>query len=192
MLSNAYVTGFGASKRVVILRQCAPENGSAGSTFIFGHEAGTTSSNHIRNGLSFFRRGPAISLFCALLDLARWEVSSKVYGRRMGVLCCSTAHTGRILFLSSPIVNGYTRMQEHNADVFGLELITASFPIHRRWPLTLSGHGRNRSRRSQFRSIYYLLDVFSPPLAERLVFAHTTIHGQKSVAEYIKPEEAAA
>src|SRR5207244_5943677 len=33
-----------------------------------------------------------------------------------------------LLFVSSPIINGYSRMQEHAADVYGLEVIHGLVP----------------------------------------------------------------
>jgi STE24 endopeptidase len=71
---NAYVTGFGASKRVVIydtlLKKMSPQE----TLFVFGHESGHYVLNHIRNGILFifFRRAAARALsgvssakFCA-------------------------------------------------------------------------------------------------------------------------------
>src|SRR5262249_7955684 len=51
---NAYVIGFGASKRVVIydtlLKKMSPQE----TLFVFAHESGHYVLNHIRNGILFF------------------------------------------------------------------------------------------------------------------------------------------
>ena len=51
---NAYVTGFGASKRVVVwdttIQKMTPDE----TLFIFGHEAGHYVLNHIQQGFLFF------------------------------------------------------------------------------------------------------------------------------------------
>jgi Zn-dependent protease with chaperone function len=98
------------------------------------------------------------------------------------------------MFLSSPIVNGYSRMQEHNADVFGLELIHDIIP----------NSGQVAAHAFQAMGELDLADpnpppfitfwMYShPPLAERLVFAHTyNPWGKNQSPKYIKLQSSLA
>jgi len=193
---NAYVTGFGASKRVVIydnvLRKMTPHE----ALFIFGHEAGHYVLNHIRNGFLFFAVVLLVSLFCAyqLLHgiLARWGSRWKVYGPQdWGALAVLLLILEGIIFLSSPIVNGYTRMQEHNADVFGLELIHGIVPNSSQ----VAAHAFQAMGEIDLADpnppAFITFWMYShPPLAERLVFAHGYDPWAKNQSpKYIKPQK---
>jgi STE24 endopeptidase len=175
---NAYVTGFGASKRVVIydtlLKKMTPEE----TLFIFGHESGHYVLNHIRNGILFFSAMLLLALFLAywLLNalLDRWGLKWKIYGPHdWAALTILLLLIDGMAFLSSPVVNGFSRIQEHNADVFGLELIHGIVP----------GSGQVAAHSFQAMGENDLADpnpppfitfwlYTHPPLAERLVFAH--------------------
>ena len=130
---NAYVTGFGASKRVVVwdttIQKMTPDE----TVFIFGHEAGHYVLNHIQQGFCFSR--PYLSRLCT-------SVIADFTGRfRVGVRAGSSMEwrTGQIIdgdalllqimvFLCLPIQNGFTRAQEHAADIYGLEVIHGIVP----------------------------------------------------------------
>ena len=175
---NAYVTGFGASKRVVIydtlLKKMTPQE----TLFIFGHESGHYVLNHIRNGILFFAAMLLLALVLAywLLNalLDRWGLKWKIYGPHdWAALAILLLLIDGMAFLSSPVVNGYSRLQEHNADVFGLELIHGIVP----------GSGQVAAHSFQAMGENDLADpnpppfitfwlYTHPPLADRLVFAH--------------------
>jgi STE24 endopeptidase len=176
---NAYVIGFGASKRVVIydnvIQKMTPEE----TLFIFGHESGHYVLNHIRNGFVFFAAVLLITMYAAyrLLHaiLARWGTRWKVYGPQdWGALAVLMLFLEGIAFFSSPVINGYRRVQEHDADIFGLELIHSVVP----------NSSQVAAHAFQVLGEIDLADpnpppfitfwIYShPPLAERLVFAHT-------------------
>ena len=176
---NAYVTGFGASKRVVIFDNTIQKLTPQETLFIFGHEAGHYVLNHIRNGFLFFAVVSLIVLYAAyrLLQtmLARWGTSWKVYGPQdWGALAVLLLILEGILFLSSPIINGYSRLQEHAADVFGLELIHGIVPNSAQ----VAAHAFQALGEIDLADpnppAFITFWMYShPPLAERLVFAHS-------------------
>jgi len=193
---NAYVTGFGASKRVVIydnvLRKLTPQE----TLFIFGHEAGHYVLNHIRNGFVFFAAVLLISLFCAyrLLNgvLDRWGTRWKVYGPQdWGALAVLLLILEGIMFLCSPVVNGYSRIEEHDADVFGLELIHGIVPNSSQ----VAAHAFQAMGEIDLADpnppAFITFWMYShPPLAERLVFAHTyDPWGKNQSPKYIKTQK---
>jgi len=175
---NAYVTGFGASKRVVIYDNLVQKMTPEETLFVFGHESGHYVLNHIRNGFLFFAAILLIALYTAyrLLKAAvdRWGSRWKIYGPQdwaaLGVLMLILQ---AIMFFSSPVANGFSRMQEHNADVFGLELIHGIVPNSSQVAAhafqAMGEHDLADPNPPPFITFW----MYShPPLAERLVFAH--------------------
>jgi len=176
---NAYVTGFGASKRVVIYDTTIQKMTPQETLFIFGHESGHYVLNHIRNGFIFLAIVLLVSLYATyrLLNgtLLRWGTRWKIYGPQdWAALAVLLLILEGIVFMSSPIINGYSRAEEHDADVFGLELIHGIVP----------NSGQVAAHAFQAMGELDLADpnppafitfwMYShPPLAERLVFAHT-------------------
>jgi Zn-dependent protease with chaperone function len=176
---NAYVTGFGASKRVVIYDNTIQKMTPQETLFIFGHESGHYVLNHIRNGFFFFAIVSLIVLYAAyrLLDavLAYWGARWKVYGPQdWGALAVLLLILEGILFFSSPLINGYSRTQEHAADVFGLELIHGIVPNSSQ----VAAHAFQALGEIDLADpnppAFITFWMYShPPLAERLVFAHS-------------------
>ncbi|HEY1424692.1 MAG TPA: M48 family metallopeptidase [Candidatus Acidoferrum sp.] len=175
---NAYVTGFGASKRVVIWDTTIQKMTPQETLFIFGHEAGHYVLNHIRNGFFFFALVLLIALYLAyrLLNgmLDRWGAGWKVYGPQdWGALAVLLLILEGIMFFSSPIINGFSRAEEHAADVFGLELIHGIVPNSAQ----VAAHAFQALGEQDLADPnpppFITFWMYShPPLAERLVFAH--------------------
>jgi Zn-dependent protease with chaperone function len=192
---NAYVTGFGASKRVVIydtlLQKMAPQE----TLFVFGHESGHYVLNHIRDGFLFFSVLLLAGLYVAyrLLNVAleRWGSLWKVYGPQdWAALAVLLLIIETLAFLSSPVVNGYSRAEEHQADVFGLEAIHGIVPNSSQ----VAAHAFQAMGESDLADpnpppfITFWLYTH-PPLAERLIFAHSyDPWGKNQSPKYIKEQ----
>jgi len=190
---NAYVTGLGASKRVVIFDNTIQKLTPQETLFVFGHEAGHYVLNHIRNGFLFFAIVSLIVLYGAyrLLHniLARWGTRWKVYGPQdWAALAVLLLILEGIMFLSSPIINGYSRVQEHAADVFGLELIHGIVPNSAQ----VAAHAFQALGEIDLADpnppAFITFWMYShPPLAERLVFAHSyDPWGKNQQPKYVK------
>jgi len=176
---NAYVTGFGASKRVVVWDTTIQDTTPDETLFIFGHEAGHYVLGHVRDGLIFF----ALALFAALYIsyralhwvLDRWGKRWKIYGQRdWAALAVILLIFQLLMFLSSPIVNGFSRMQEHHADIYGLEVIHGLVPNS----AEVAAHAFQILGEVDLSDpnppAFITFWLYShPPLAERLVFAHS-------------------
>jgi STE24 endopeptidase len=125
---NAYVTGIGASKRVVVwdntLRTMTPGQ----TLFVFGHEMGHYVLNHMWNGIALACCGALVLLFGAWRLLPRIGVQVGDLGSFPALLLAMAVFD----FVSTPLVNGVTRMQEHNADIYGLEVIHGIVPDSQR------------------------------------------------------------
>lgn len=123
---NAYVTGFGASKRVVVWDTTIAKATPDEISFIFGHEMGHYVLNHIYKGIAFsavlllvlFRLGYAGVQWL----LGRYGAAWRIEGQRDWAALVVFALVLSVLgFLSEPISNGFSRAQEHAADVYGQE-----------------------------------------------------------------------
>ncbi|HLK46511.1 MAG TPA: M48 family metallopeptidase [Bryobacteraceae bacterium] len=133
---NAYVSGFGASKRIVVWDTTIAKLTRPEILSVFGHELGHYVLGHIRDGMI------AGALFTLLLlyagfhaihgMLRRWGTGWGV--REAGDLASAPALLLLFTifsFLSEPIVNGYSRRQEHQADMYGIEILHDMVPDDR-------------------------------------------------------------
>ena len=125
---NAYVTGFGASKRVVVWDNTIAKATVPETLFVFGHEMGHYVLLHIPKEMAIIS---AILLFLLYLGyrlsngmLARW-------GAQWGIRDLQDWASLPVLlfvitllaFLATPVFNGVSRHFEHEADRYGLEVI---------------------------------------------------------------------
>ena len=125
---NAYVTGYGASKRVVVWDNSITKATPDEISFIFGHEMGHYVLNHIPKTLIFLGVLLLVEFYLGFRGV-RWLISR--YGASWhipsqndwGALVILLLVLSVLSFLSEPIVNGYSRMHEHDADVYGQEAI---------------------------------------------------------------------
>ena len=176
---NAYVTGVGASKRVVVWDTTIQKSTTEETLFIFGHESGHYVLGHVRNFFLFF----AVLLFvvfyllfrCLHWAVDRWAVDWKIVGAEdWAAFAVLMLFLQIFVFLSSPLVNGFSRVQEHEADVFGLEVIHGIMPNS----AEVAAHSFQVLGEVDLAdpnpSPFITFWLYShPPVADRLVFAHT-------------------
>jgi Zn-dependent protease with chaperone function len=124
---NAYVTGLGASKRVVVWDTTIQKMTTSETVFVFGHEMGHYVLGHIWKGI-LFATGFLLVLF--YLGYRGCEASLKRWGRRWGIRGAEDWASLPVLllllsvfsFAASPVANGFSRHLEHQADIYGLEV----------------------------------------------------------------------
>ncbi|MBZ5490198.1 MAG: M48 family metallopeptidase [Acidobacteriia bacterium] len=175
---NAYVTGFGPSKRVVVWDTTIQHASTPETLFVFGHEMGHYVLNHIVIGIAAAAVGLFIG-FYLLYRIANWAFPRFQQRWRMHepwdwaalvmlVLIFSIMST-----LSSPIGNGFSRQLEHNADIYGLEVThginpnpqeAAAHAFQVLGELSLSYPYPNKF------VVFWYAD--HPPINERVPFAH--------------------
>jgi STE24 endopeptidase len=130
---NAYVTGLGASKRVVVWDTTIGRMTGDEVLFVTGHEMGHYVLGHVRNGILF---SCVVLLFFLYLAyrilhwmLARWGETWAIRGpddlASLPALILLLTVFG---FLFTPISNLYSRHLEHQADQYGLEVIHGLIP----------------------------------------------------------------
>ncbi len=124
---NAYVTGIGSSKRIVVWDTTIAALDTPQSVFVVGHEMGHYVLNHIPKGIA---AGEAFLLLVFYLGYRalQWLLPSP--GKRWGIRDASDWASLPVLlllltilsFASDPVVNVFSRHIEHQADQFGLEV----------------------------------------------------------------------
>ncbi|MGB2626214.1 MAG: M48 family metallopeptidase [Candidatus Acidiferrum sp.] len=124
---NAYVTGFGASKRIVVWDTTIAKMSTPQIVFVAGHEMGHYVLNHIPKSLGFLAVLLLVIFYIGYRTigwvLAKWGPRWEIRG-----LDDWASYPALLLLLSvigvvvGPIVSTYSRYQEHQADQYGLEV----------------------------------------------------------------------
>lgn len=130
---NAYVTGIGASKRVVIWDTTIAKTKPDELLVIVGHELGHYVLGHLAIGFAAFVVGLLLGLYVTFHALQwmlkRWRSVWGVRGQEdWAALAVLLLIMSVLEFVSMPVGNGFSRMQEHAADVFGLEVVHGLVP----------------------------------------------------------------
>ncbi|MGB2591821.1 MAG: M48 family metallopeptidase [Candidatus Acidiferrum sp.] len=175
---DAYVTGLGSSKRVVIWDTTIQKATTNETLFIVGHELGHYVLGHVWKGF-LFSAGLLFVGFYALFralhwTLGRWSADWKIYGPEDWASLAVLLLLLEIgMFLASPIINGFSRMQEHEADVYGLEVIHGIVPnsseVAAQSFQVLGEVDLADPNPPEFITFWLYTH---PPLADRLVFAY--------------------
>ncbi len=130
---NAYVTGFGSSKRVVLYDTIIRKEPVPELMTTFAHELGHYALHHIPIGLLF----SAVLLF-ALMYAGYRIVAAALLRPALATLARGPGDLAALplflflavaaSFLCDPLVNAFSRYQEHAADVFSLEATSGVIP----------------------------------------------------------------
>jgi STE24 endopeptidase len=133
---NAYVSGLGATKRIVVWDTTAGRVPDDVVMLVFGHESGHYVLNHIPKMLA----GMAVGLFfiywaCAKFagwlakrSGSKWGLSeTEPLADRAGFVVLMFA-ISVASFLTEPAANAFSRHFEHEADVYGQEAIHGLVP----------------------------------------------------------------
>ena len=124
---NAYVTGIGQSKRIVVWDTTLAKMNTPQIVFTVGHETGHYVLQHLPKGIAL-----AAALFLLLFYLgyrsAGWVLAR--WGGSWGIQGLSDWASLPVLllllslfqFAGNPVLSGFSRYAEHQADQFGLEV----------------------------------------------------------------------
>jgi len=192
--SNAYVTGLGVSKRVVVWDTLLQRTSTDEALFIIGHELGHYVLGHVWKAFLFGAVGLLVTLYVIFRGLhwmlGRWGRDWQLYGLEdWASLAAFLLLLQVIMFFASPVVNGVTRMEEHAADVYGLEVIHGIVPNSEE----VAAHAFQILGEADLDdpnpSPFITFWLYShPPLAERLVFAHSYDPWSRGEPpKYVKP-----
>jgi STE24 endopeptidase len=124
---NAYVTGFGASKRMVVYDTTVAKMTTPEIVAVMGHETGHYVLNHIAKGLLISFAGLFIAFYLGF-RLLEWLVARRgaAWGIRgvddLASLPVLLLLLSIITFIASPVSNTVSRYFEHQADQYSIEV----------------------------------------------------------------------
>ena len=124
---DAYVTGFGASKRIVVWDTTIAKMNTPQIVFVTGHEMGHYVLKHIPKLLSFFAALFFVLFYLGFRSigsvLSRWGEKWRVRGLDdWASLPALLFFISVFTFLASPATSAVSRHYEHQADQYGLEV----------------------------------------------------------------------
>lgn len=130
---NAYVSGLGASKRVVVWDTTLRTMGPDELMLVLGHETGHYVLHHIPAEFALDEAVALLFFFLGFLAVnglvAAAGPSSGINGvGDLASLPLVLVVVTLVVFLSDPLVNGISRYFEHQADQFGLEVAYGVVP----------------------------------------------------------------
>ena len=170
---NAYVTGFGGTKRIVLWDTLVDRMGEDEVLFVMGHEMGHFVLRHTLTAILVVTGLSLLSLYI-VHRVAGWLLAR--FGRRFGFdrlddvasLPLFQLVGGVVMLLASPAPLALSRWQEHEADRFGLE-ITQNSPAAARAFVRLHDENLAVPRTGL---LFKLWRGSHPDLADRIDFAN--------------------
>ena len=125
---NAYVTGFGASKRIVVWDTTLNLESNDEILAMYGHEQGHYVLHHIYLGM-LFSFAAMLVFFWIASQLLQWTV--RKFGSAWHIPAIDDwSSVGVVLllmtilgFFAEPVGNAFSRWEEHAADVYGQEVL---------------------------------------------------------------------
>ncbi len=176
---NAYVTGIGASKRVVVWDTTLAKMNVPQTLAVFGHEMGHYVLRDVPQGIALFSAELFVLL---LLGFHALQAALHRWGQRWAIRGANDWAALPVIlllflvfaFLAAPVENSYSRYIEHRADVYSLEVIHGIVPdsgeVAAQSFQMMGEINLEDPHPSRFIRIW-LYD--HPPLEDRLVFAQT-------------------
>jgi Zn-dependent protease with chaperone function len=171
---NAYVSGFGASQRIVLWDTMLEAMRKDEILFVMGHEMGHYVLMHIWRGVLWSSLA-AIGVFWLVAQLANGAL--RLWGARWGVTSVADlaamplliAVLSLVSYVGAPISNVVSRAIEHESDVYALELTHDNDAGARAFLKLARG---NRSDPEPAAWVKWFLYTH-PPLGERIRFAQS-------------------
>lgn len=130
---NAYVTGVGASKRIVVWDTTIAQESTEGILTVFGHELGHYALAHVWKGLAFFAGMAFLVLYLGFRSIG-WLLSRRAvaWGIRglddwasLPAILLLVALFG---FVANTFGNAFSRHLERQADIYSLEVTRGIVP----------------------------------------------------------------
>jgi STE24 endopeptidase len=176
---NAYVTGLGASKRVVVWDTTIAKMTTPQILSVFGHEMGHYVLGHVWKGMVFSAGVLLVFLYLGQRALGRMLARS---GRQWGIRGVDDWASLPVLlllfsvfsFLSAPVDNAFSRYLEHQADTYALEVthgVVPDAPETAAQAFQILGEIDLEDPAPPLFVKFWLYT--HPPLNERIVFART-------------------
>lgn len=178
---NAYVTGIGPSKRVVIFDTLLQQEGPEQVLSTFGHELGHYALGHIPQSMAVAAGATLLGLWAGwwlagrvLAAGGRWGVRGPGDWASLPVFLLLLALAG---FLSAPLENAYSRQEEGEADLYSLRVNAG----------VVADPGKASAESFQREGELNLADPAPPPFIEFWLYSHPPVADRIRVAAQFDP-----
>jgi Zn-dependent protease with chaperone function len=174
---NAYVTGIGASKRIVVWDTTEHDMTIPETMFVFGHELGHYVLDHIWKGLAF---AAVLSFIGLYVGFRIANASMNRWGDRLEIRALGDWASLPLLlliltmlsFIGSSIGSAFSRHIEHQADVYGLEVTHGLIPDSSQNAARAFQKLGEKSFDYPYPNRLFVFWVYShPPIPDRLTFS---------------------
>lgn len=166
---NAYMTGFGATKRIVIWDTTIAKLSAPQIQTVFAHELGHYALHHIPMGIAMGAAGMLLAFWGGDRLLRRLGGRLDDYA----VLPLALLLANLAMFISEPIVNTISRAQEHQADAYELRIMRGLTPHA----------GANSARVDQIMAEVSLDDPDPNPFIELWLYDHPATNERMAFAQ---------
>ena len=127
IVPNAYVTGVGSSKRIVVWDTTLAQETNEGVVTVFGHELGHYVLGHVPKALVFLSAAVLAVLYGVQLSigrlLARWGEAWRIRGIADWASLPALLLLAGVFGLPAAVLgNAFSRYQERQADIYSLEV----------------------------------------------------------------------
>ncbi len=174
---NVYVTGIGATKRIVVWDNTARDMTIPETLFVFGHEMGHYVLGHVYQLMGLMAAALFIALWTSSIVvrgmLARWgavwQVRDLADWASLPILILLLSI---VMLVLTPAFNAYSRHLEHQADIYGLEVthgLTAESNQAAAWAFQKLGEKALSYPNPNPLFVVWAYD--HPPVRDRLAFA---------------------
>ncbi len=165
--TNAYFTGFGKTKRIVLFDTLLASHTAEEITAVLAHEIGHWKRRHILKHLLFMEVASLVVLWLAS-HLIAWPLLYETFGFTqpipfVGLLLCAVLF-GPLTILFTPIVSAVQRRFEREADTFASGLTGRTTPLMSALKRLARDNLANLHPHPLYARFYYS----HPPLTERI------------------------
>ena len=166
--SNAYFTGLGKTKRIVLFDSLLKNHDEEEILAILAHEAGHYRGRHLYKQLALLA-GVSFVFFLLASRLISWGPLFQVFGFTKG----SPPYVGLFIlailwkpagFFISPLISSLSRKYEKEADLFAMKAMGSGHALAR----ALKKMARDNLANLSPHPLYVWLHYSHPPLAERI------------------------
>jgi len=165
--SNAYFTGIGKAKRIVLFDSLLAAHPADDILAVLAHEIGHLKKHHIVKNLVMMSL-ISLLLFAAAAALMRWDTLYQSFGFTTSVdyigLFLIGILWGPIGFFLAPLAMALSRYHERQADQYALRIIGSPAPL----VSALRQLARDNLSNIHPHPLYVILNYSHPPLVERL------------------------
>jgi len=166
--TNAYFTGLGKSKRIVLFDTLLQSHGADEIEAVLAHEVGHWKKKHILKQLVFMEVLALIGFFI-LAKLLEWPLMYQTFGFSKPVLYAGLLLTGALFsplgYFAQPLGSAFSRKFEREADDYALALIPSGEPLIQAFKRLAADNLANLTPHPVYAWFYYS----HPPLVERIM-----------------------